>query len=66
VVEHLRRHRVTAITEIQVYTPGPAEEHLEMPVIVPAQPDLVGALGAALYGQQRNGLAFTGMGAGPN
>jgi len=28
------------------------EEHLGLPVIVPVMPDLVGALGAALYGQQ--------------
>jgi activator of 2-hydroxyglutaryl-CoA dehydratase len=29
------------------------EEHWGMPVIVPAQPDLVGALGAALEGDRR-------------
>ncbi len=29
------------------------EEHLGLPVIVPDQPDLVGALGAALYGGRR-------------
>ena len=29
------------------------EEHLGLPVIVPEMPDLVGALGAALYGQRR-------------
>jgi activator of 2-hydroxyglutaryl-CoA dehydratase len=28
------------------------EEHLGLPVIVPAQPDLVGALGAALQGER--------------
>jgi activator of 2-hydroxyglutaryl-CoA dehydratase len=28
------------------------EEHLGLPVIVPAQPDLVGALGAALQGDR--------------
>jgi len=32
------------------------EELLEMPVIVPAQPDLVGALGAALHGDRRRRL----------
>jgi predicted CoA-substrate-specific enzyme activase len=29
------------------------EEHLNIPVIVPAEPDMVGAIGAALYGMER-------------
>ena len=37
------------------------EEHLGLPVIVPDQPDLVGALGAALHGDRgrRPALAET-------
>ena len=34
------------------------EEHLGIPVIVPEQPDLVGALGAALHGERRRRQAL--------
>jgi activator of 2-hydroxyglutaryl-CoA dehydratase len=65
VTRHVRRtvamlHRV-GVTPPVLFAGGVAhnpciksllEESLGEPVLVPAQPDLVGALGAALYGQK--------------